>query len=194
MSYKKMSVVWTVLIIGMIAIVFAVTYSYFSGKVKNNGGDMDLSAGEIGLKLTNSEITLSSLQPEVDTAIATSDKVYKKTFTVTRDSKTKGDICYSVGLVVDNLGTSLAEMKNFIRFQVDDGEVNLGGDLVNTEEKTLFENQVLSASDDTKSYNVKVWLSYDPDTDQTSMLESTSEEDRQLKMHLVVKGASCKND
>lgn len=196
MSNKKMSAIWAVLIIGMIAIVFAVTYSYFSGKVKNNGGGLDVNSGEIGVSISKPEITLTNLSPEYDTEIATSSKVYKNTFTVTRDSKTKGDICYNLGLVVDNLGTNLAQMANYIRFQVDDGELNVGGDLVNTEEKTIFENQLLTAEDTTKSYNVKVWLSYNDSMDQTAMLESGSEEDRQLKMHLVVRGASgsCNND
>ena len=188
MSNKKMSVVLTVLIIGMIAIVFTVTYSYFDGKINNDGGKLNLNSGEIGLTITKPEIIVSDLIPEYDTNIESSSNVYNKTFTITRDSGSTGDICYNLELAIDSLGTTLALSGQYIKYQVTSGNQTTSGNLLSLEDKTLFQNQVLLSNETSKTYNVKVWLSYNDNTNQTQMLESTNAEDRQLKMHLELDG------
>ena len=190
MSNKKTSIILSVLVVGMIAIVFAATYSYFSGKVTNKDGDISISSGEIKLAISNSQIATSSLEPVYDSDINNSNKVYSDTFTVSRDASSTGNVCYNLKLVIDQIGTNLASMSSHIKYQISDGNTNVSGNLSSTNEKTIFTNQELTSNSTSKTYNIKVWLSYSDDINQTSMLESSTNSDRQLTMHLVADGTS----
>lgn len=190
MSNKRSTIILSILIVGMIAIVFAATYSYFSGKINNKDGDVSVNSGEIKLSILNDTITATSLEPIYDTDINTSSKIYNSNVTVSRDTSTIGDICYDLKLVIDQIGTSLANMSEDIKYQVYDGNLTIDGNLSSTSEKLLYSNQQLTANNSNKTYTIKVWLSYNDEIDQTEMLKSSTISDRQLKMHLVADGTS----
>ena len=186
-SYK---LTMLVAVLCLIVIVGSTTYAYFKTRISGSGTKIDISGKTFDLNINENSITLNSLKPIYDTDKATKANI--KTFTVSGGGVSSG--CVSIYLTLDSIGTNL--VTRFLKYELLDGStlVSAGDFSGRSVGSSVSLAKNISLSDlSSKSYTLRIWLSYDADTDQSSILTGT-EADRTLQAHLKAVGTTgaCK--
>ena len=195
-SNKSYIAVMSVSIICLVVIVFSVTYAYFTPKIEGEGTDVNLMGGKVKLNISEDKINASNLAPIYDSTKDT--KAQKNTFTISRSSDSNLDACFALYLVVDEIGEKLKNQ--YFKYELDYGTQSpVVGDFSNLtfdpdtgKAKIGFlVNQELSDAQTSKSYTLRLWLSYDRNVDQTDLLTGSAET-RNFSAHVYAEGQSGK--
>ncbi len=205
-SNKSYIALLSVSVLCLVVIISSVTYAYFKARIDGEGAPLNIAAGKVGLKISENTINVNNILPIYDKDKDTDAQ--SNTFTVTRTEDSNLDACYSLYLVVDEIGSAL-ENSEYFKIELDDGkstpvEMNFG-EVKKTQENIekaedgtitipLLSNQSLSEASPTNSYTLRVWLSYVDDVDQTDILNGEPET-RKFTAHLKASGQNgvCKD-
>ncbi len=197
----------------LIVLVATATYAYFTPIIEGDGTLIDLVAGKVTLEISDENVTLQKVEPILDT-----NKTSKNhTFTVGRTTDSNLNACYSLYLVVDELGSNFDKFVNgssgdkfnkYLKYELDkDSQTVKTGtfaDLVAETEVTdgeskykpilLAEQQEINGTAK-NSYTIRVWLSYDENVDQSEVLKG-EDNARIVKAHIKASGQNglCKKD
>lgn len=202
-SYSK-SRYYLMMGISVLCLVFlvgSVSYAFFRPMIIGDGSLIDVSTGKVKLNISEQKITAINLTPILDSTKST--KASSNSFTISRTDDSSLGACYSLYLVVEEIGANLRN--KWFKYELDytdsDGssktiEGNFGNLTLNedgTANIGLLVNQEVSENNTSNSYTLRLWLSYDPVEDQSSILNG-SEADRTFKAHINANGASglCK--
>lgn len=204
-SKKSYIAVMCLSVVCLIVIVASVTYAYFSTQLEGEGRTFSLMAGKLDLNITENKINATGLVPIRDTSKDT--LAQENEFTISRTDDSTMDACYSLYLVVDEIGVNLKN--KWFKYELDyvntDGSPDtisgtFEGELDNLQVekredgttavgKALLTNQELNDTTASRTYTLRVWLSYSDTEDQTSLLTGEPET-RTFTAHLVASGAS----
>lgn len=183
----------------LIVIVTSATYAYFRPKITGEGSPINVSTGKVKLNISESKIIANGLAPILD---ETKDsKAQKNTFTISRSNDSTLEACYSLTLEIDSIGVNLRNGFFKYEFEYDNGKKITGdfsGLIYNDEGKSslpLLINQSLNDDVTEKTYTLKLWLSYSPTEDQTSLLTGDAST-RTFNAHIKASGynGACKLD
>ena len=193
-SRKTVVVMMCVSVLCLVIVVFASTYAYFTPFIEGEGELINVISGKIKLNITENKINASNLAPILDSTKDT--KAQKNEFTISRTDDSNLDACYSLYLVVDTIGSSLRN--NYFKYELDYGVNTVTGDFSNlnyeedgTAKIGLLVNQEITDANPSNTYTLRLWLSYDPDNDQTSLLTGTAET-RVFNAHILARGQNGK--
>lgn len=193
-SRKTVVVMMCVSVLCLVIVVFASTYAYFTPFIEGEGDLINVISGKIKLNITENKINASNLAPILDSTKDT--KAQKNEFTISRTDDSNLDACYSLYLVVDTIGSSLRN--NYFKYELDYGVNTVTGDFSNlnyeedgTAKIGLLVNQEITDANPSNTYTLRLWLSYDPDNDQTSLLTGTAET-RVFNAHILASGQNGK--
>lgn len=193
-SRKTVVVMMCVSVLCLVIVVFASTYAYFTPFIEGEGELINVISGKIKLNITENKINASNLAPILDSTKDT--KAQKNEFTISRTDDSNLDACYSLYLVVDTIGSSLRN--NYFKYELDYGVNTVTGDFSNlnyeedgTAKIGLLVNQEITDANPSNTYTLRLWLSYDPDNDQTSLLTGTAET-RVFNAHILASGQNGK--
>jgi len=192
-SNKSYIITMIVGILCLIVVVFSVTYAYFRPRITGEGKPIEAIAGTVKLSISESKITANALAPIRDTSKDT--KAQKNTFTISRTEDSNLGACYALYLVVDEIGSAM--QNEYFKYELDYGaDTPISGDFSNLtfdeEGKAsigLLVNQEITDSKPQNSYTLRLWLSYDPDVDQTSLITGDATT-RTFKGHVYASGKS----
>lgn len=194
-SNKSYVVVMVVSVLCLVIIIFSTTYAYFTPRITGDENPMTFSAGKVKLSISENKITASNLAPILDST--KESKAQKNEFTISRTSDSNLGACYSLYLVVDEIGEKLKNQ--YFKYELLYGDEVLEGDFsnltFNEEDGTatipFLTNQIISDENLSNSYTLRLWLSYDPDNDQSDLLMGDLAS-RTFKAHIYANGISGK--
>jgi hypothetical protein len=191
-SKKSYVAVMSISILCLVVIVFSTTYAYFKPKITGEGTPINVVAGKVKLAISEEKITAMNLAPILDDTKDT--KAQKNSFSISRTEDSNLGACYSLYLVVDKIGANL--QNQYFKYEFDYGADVITGDFSNLvfdeEGKAnipLITNQELSSDNTSNSYTLRLWLSYDPNVDQTSLLVGDAEL-RTFNGHIYASGVT----
>jgi len=201
-SNKKYIAVMGLSVFCLIAIVASVTYAYFTPRVVGDGQSVNVIAGKVKLQISETNITANNLVPIRD---GNKDRLAQKNeFTISRTDDSNLNACYSLYLIIDKIGDNLKN--KWFKYELDyvntDGEdATLEGTFEDFDSLTVLEdgsvrigfltNQELSDSVTSRTYTLRLWLSYSDTEDQSSILTGTSET-REFSARVMAEGTSGK--
>ncbi len=158
----------------LIAIVFTSSYAYFKARIVNNTNPFELIGGTIKLQLSENSISGEKLLPILDSQKDTAAQI--KNFTVKRSDDSNIDVCYNVYLVIESISDNIKNSK-YMKYELTNGSSTTTGNFSTIAYQDgkaiilLAQNKYLSNTDTTgDTYTLKIWLSYDESTDQSSLL------------------------
>lgn len=193
-SKKSIVAMMSLSVLCLIIVVFASTYAYFTPFIEGEGELINVISGKIKLAISENKISASNLAPILDSTKDT--KAQKNEFTISRTDDSNLDACYSLYLVVDTIGTALRN--NYFKYELDYGTNTVTGDFSNltyAEDGTarigLLVNQSITDANPSNTYTLRLWLSYDPDEDQTSLLTGEAST-RVFNAHILASGQNGK--
>lgn len=193
-------------VVCLLLLVGSASYAFFRPVITGEGAPINVNSGKIKLQISESKISASNLFPIKDTSKDT--KAQKNEFSISRTDDSNLNACYSLYLVVDNIGDALknkwlkyelsytdktgqaqtveGNFENFASLTLDkDGKANIG----------LLINQELTDDNPSNSYTLRLWLSYSETDDQTSILTGDAAS-RTFEAHIYASGESgvCKSN
>lgn len=194
-SNKSYVAVMVVSVLCLVVIIFSTTYAYFTPRITGDENPMTFMAGKVKLAISENKIIASNLAPILDSTKET--KAQKNEFTISKTDDSNLGACYSLYLVVDEIGTNLRNQ--YFKYELVYGDKVLEGDFSNltfseedgTATIPLLTNQVISDDNQSNSYTLRLWLSYDPDNDQTELLTGDVAS-RTFNAHIYANGVSGK--
>ncbi len=160
------------IVLTLIVSTSTLTLSYFKGDVLNDTiNKTQVTTGSIDIKIDDTSVIVNSVKP-----IYTNGNNYEKASFIKHFSVTNGvdslNVCTKLYLRINDIDTELAN--SYFRYAVvnDDTGTTLTGNFENVVNGTeldlgslyFFENDV------TKNYTMYIWIEYDVDADQMSML------------------------
>ncbi len=176
-----------IMVITLIVGVGAVTLAYFQGNVINdliNG--TTVSTGNIDIKISDTEVNVSNVNPVYNGSANYEDATFKKTFTVTNSGTL--NTCTDLYLKINSIADSL-KSTDFRYIVINDetgttlegnfSEASNGNDL-KLGSLYFFEGET------SKKYTMYIWIEYQESKDQISMLNKT------MNATLFVKGKDVK--
>ena len=176
-----------IMVITLIVGVSAVTLAYFQGNVINdliNG--TTVSTGNIDIKISDTEVNVSNVNPVYNGSANYEDATFKKTFTVTNSGTL--NTCTDLYLKINSIADSL-KSTDFRYIVINDetgttlegnfSEASNGNDL-KLGSLYFFEGET------SKKYTMYIWIEYQESKDQISMLNKT------MNATLFVKGKDVK--
>lgn len=198
-SRKSIVAMMCVSVLCLIIVVFASTYAYFTPFIKGEGELINVMSGKIKLAISENKINASNLAPIKDSTKDT--RAQKNQFVISRTNDSNLDACYSLYLIIDKIGDNLKN--KWFKYELDYVDVNganatLTGTFENVvpeEDGTLkigfLTNQEISSNVTSRTYTLRVWLSYSDTEDQTSILTGSADS-RTFNAHVLAEGVSGK--
>lgn len=198
-SKKSIVATMVVSVLCLVIVVFASTYAYFTPFISGEGELINVISGKIKLSISENKITASNLAPIKDSTKDT--RAQKNEFTISRTDDSNLDACYSLYLIIDNIGDSLKN--KWFKYELDYVDVNgndatLSGNfssITPEEDGTLkiafLTNQEIGDSKTSRTYTLRLWLSYSETEDQTSILTGDAES-RTFNAHVLASGQNGK--
>lgn len=200
-SNKKYIAVMSLSVFCLIVIVVSVSYAYFTPRIVGEGKSVNAIAGKVKLQISESKINASNLLPIKDSSKST--KAQKNEFTISRTDESNLKACYSLYLVIDKIGDNLKN--KWFKYELD--YVNVDGqkstlegnfeNIVPEEDGTLkiafLTNQEVNDVTTSRTYTLRLWLSYSDTEDQTFILLGDAES-KTFNARILAEGVSgeCK--
>lgn len=199
-SNKKYIAVMVLSVFCLVVIVASVTYAYFVPKIVGEGHGVNNFAGKVKLSISESKITANNVLPIRD--INKDNMAQKNEFIISRNEDSNLDACYSLFLVVDNIGENLKSKWFKYELEYLDGgtnktiEGNFEGIVPDSEGNmkiAFLTNQELNETITSRNYVLRLWLSYSDTEDQSSILMGDTNS-RTFSGHIKAEGISgiCK--
>ncbi len=186
---KKTYIAYMVVaVLCLVVIVTSATYAYFKAQIKGEGSGINLTGSTFTLSIDESVINTSGLAPIYDSTKDT--KAQKNTFTVTMGTLGISSACYNLYLEIDSIGTNL--QNKYFKYELSDGTNTYTGNFdgrTNGSKILLSRNETLNTTNSSKTYTLKLWLSYSETEDQTFILTG-EETTRTFQGHLRATGVT----
>lgn len=203
---KSYVVVMCISVACLLVIIASITYAYFRPRIVGEGANIRVTMGKADLDISETKITANNLVPILDSTKDT--KAQKNIFTISPATGSTKEICYTLFLVVDELGEMLKTEKysKYLKYELEytdntgvkqtltydmstyniyvtnpdvDGKVRL----------PLVQKQQLDDTDTSREYTLRIWLSFSDTEDQTELLTTTAE-NKTFKAHILASGGN----
>lgn len=170
----KFILMYTILFVVMFCIAaIAVTFAWFS--VKTSGSvntSTSVTTGILDIDFTDSSVISIQTGVPIRDENALTD-AYKNEFTLSHDVTSTLNACYSVSLKINKLDEKFqSEFFKWSLYDVSSSTMIANGDFEEAEtgDEILLTNNNLLNLGNSKSYILRIWLSYSDDVDQSNML------------------------
>ncbi len=174
------------IILVLISVTVYVTYSYFAPNIISNDiNDVNVSSGKINLRIDDESIDSIDLAPINDEDYEM--LAYHKSFEVISDGSLNS--CASLYLNINEISDSL-KSKYFKYKLIGDG-VEVIGNFENASNEMLIHKNIFLEAGSVKYYDLYIWVSYDENVDQLSMLNSKINASILLKGYDVEDSTKC---
>lgn len=154
----------------ILCVVFSIsaslTYAYFDVTInKENVNDTDIITNEVSIDYDEANINIDYFAPIYDETYETAS--FQKSFSFTNTSDLGG--CTTVTLDINNISSEL--MNSYLKYKLvrNDGEIFSGGFDEIQNNKIVMDSFYIEANE-SKSYVIYIWLSYDENVNQINML------------------------
>ena len=173
-----------ILILLLIVVTFGVTFSYFGANIIKNGeSDTTVTTGKVELSIDEKEVNTHDITPIYDEDYEMI--AYKKDFEIISSSTLNA--CANIYLDIKEISDGLKS--EYFKYKlVSDDEIKEGNFLhaKDGQEMLLLDN-VFIESESVKNYSLYIWISYQDDVDQMSMLGTS------INASLVIKGVDARD-
>ena len=174
-----------IVVLLLIMAVCSVSVAYFGAKVLNdNINPTEVKTGNLDLHISDVKIYSDKIIPIYDKDYES--RAYKKEFVVSNAEESLNS-CTSIYLNIDNMSESL---KNpYFKYKLLSNNIELSeGDFSNVESNKILLKNVYLKSGEYNIYTLYLWISYDENIDQLSMLNSS------ITANILVKGYDMKEE
>ena len=169
---KKKYVV--IMVITLIVSVCTVTLAYFQGNVINdliNG--TTVGTGNVDIKISDSNISINNLIPMYNGNVNYEDADFVKHFSI----KNTGSLneCVDLYLKINNASSGL--LNNYLRYLIinDETDTIINGNFGNVDSSNELKlgSLYFYEKDEVKNYTMYIWIEYDENVNQISMLNKS---------------------
>ena len=165
---KYVIIMFLVLIVG----VGTITFAYFQGSVLNDLiNPTNVSTGSIDIKISDTSVNASNVAPLFTNGTNYEKASFVKYFSVTNGTNTL-NTCVELYLRINSIDSTLAS--TYFRYAVvnDDTGTTITGNFDGATNGTEFDLGSLYFFEEStsKKYTMYIWIEYNPDVDQMSML------------------------
>ena len=171
-------------ILFLLVITIVVSYSYFTPNFINNAKDTKVSTGNLDLSIDDESINAVEIPPiyDVDYELL----AIHKSFTIISKSSLNScaNLYINISEISDSLKSEYFKYKLLYDNQVIDGNFKDA----NSNEKLLLLDNIFLESENEKSFDLYIWVSYQEDVDQLNMLKGN------IKSNIFVEGFDSKNN
>ncbi len=163
------------IVLTLIVSTSTLTFSYFKGDVLNETvNNTQVTTGNIDIEISDTSVSVKNVKPLYTNGNNYDKATFKKSFSVTSGADSL-NICTELYLRINSIDSNLAN--SYFRYAVvnDDTGTTITGDFDGTVDGSeidlgslyFFEKEV------TKNYTMYIWIEYDGDNDQSSMLNKS---------------------
>ena len=174
-----------ILVLILLSVTGLVTYSYFTANViSNDVNDVNVSSGKLNVRIDDTGVNSSEISPIYDSDFEMLS--YNKDFEIISDSTLNS--CNKLYLHVNEISDSLKS--EYFKYKIIGEELELEGNFINAkngEDLLLLDNLFLEKGT-TKYFDLYMWVSYQDDVDQLSMLNG------KIKSNIFVEGFDSKEN
>ncbi len=192
MKIKKKYLI--LMIITLIVSVGTLTYAYFEGTVLNDGvNKTTVTTGSINVNISDTSVVATDVKPlSTDSDDSANQFAYEqasfvKKFTVSNDADSL-NVCIGLYLKINSVDSQL--VSQYFRYKIvqDDTGTSIEGNFsdISTLDDKFLGSLYFFNSGESKSYTMYIWIEYDTNANQTSMLNKT------MNATLYVKAVDCK--
>lgn len=171
-------------ILVLLAITFTVSYAYFAPNFINNTKDTKVSTGDLDLSIDDESIDAVEISPIYDADYELLG--IHKSFTVISNSSLNS--CVNLYINVSEISDELKSEYFKYKLLYDGKEIDGNFLTANINEKMLIEKGIFLESKNEKNFDLYIWVSYQDDVDQLSMLNG------KIKSNIYVEGFDSKNN
>ena len=171
-------------ILVLLAVTFTVSYSYFVPNFINNTNDTKVSTGNLDLSIDDEEINAVEISPIYDEDYELLS--IHKNFGVISNSSLNS--CVNLYINVSEISEELKSEYFKYKLIYDDKEVDGSFKDAKSNEKLLIDNNIFLESKSEKNFDLYIWVSYQDDVDQLSMLNG------KIKSNIFVEGFDSKEN
>ncbi len=171
-------------ILVLLAITFTVSYAYFAPNFINNTKDTKVSTGDLDLSIDDESIDAVEISPIYDEDYELLG--IHKNFTVISNSSLNS--CVNLYINVSEISDELKSEYFKYKLLYDGKEIDGNFLTANINEKMLIEKGIFLESKNEKNFDLYIWVSYQDDVDQLSMLNG------KIKSNIYVEGFDSKNN
>lgn len=192
MKIKKKYLI--LMVITLIVSVGTLTYAYFEGTVLNDGvNKTTVTTGSINVNISDTSVVATDVKPlSTDSDDSANQFAYEqasfvKKFTVSNDADSL-NVCIGLYLKINSVDSQL--VSQYFRYKIvqDDTGTSIEGNFsdISTLDDKFLGSLYFFNSGESKSYTMYIWIEYDTNANQTSMLNKT------MNATLYVKAVDCK--
>ena len=182
---KQKIVLIIVIVLILVVVSIGATYSFFGFNIiKEDINDFNVSSGKVDLKIDDTSINASDITPIYDDDYKLLS--YNKDFSIISSSSLNA--CSKLYIRIDDISSGLKS--KYFKYKIVYDGVEKDGNFEHAlkgEDLLILDNLFIN-SNETKYFDLYIWVSYQDDVDQMDMLSS------KLKASLVVKGVDAKNN
>ena len=165
---KYVIIMFLVLIVG----VGTITFAYFQGSVLNDLiNPTNVSTGSIDIKISDTSVNATAVEPLFTNGNNFEKASFVKHFSVTNGTNTL-NTCVELYLKVNSIDSALAN--SYFKYAIvnDDTDTTITGDFNGVSSGTELDLGSLYFFEEStsKKYTMYIWIEYNPDVDQMSML------------------------
>ena len=165
---KYVIITFLVLIVG----VGTITFAYFQGSVLNDLiNPTNVSTGSIDIKISDTSVNATNVEPLFTNGNNFEKASFVKHFSVTNGTNTL-NTCVELYLKVNSIDSALAN--SYFKYAIvnDDTDTTITGDFNGVSSGTELDlgSLYFFESSTVKNYTMYIWIEYNPDVDQMSML------------------------
>ena len=165
---KYVIITFLVLIVG----VGTITFAYFQGSVLNDLiNPTNVSTGSIDIKISDTSVNATAVEPLFTNGNNFEKASFVKHFSVTNGTNTL-NTCVELYLKVNSIDSALAN--SYFKYAIvnDDTDTTITGDFNGVSSGTELDlgSLYFFESSTVKNYTMYIWIEYNPDVDQMSML------------------------
>jgi len=168
----------------LLVITISVSYSYFVPNFINNTNETKVSTGKLDLSIDDESINAVEISPIYDEDYELLS--IHKNFGVISNSSLNS--CVNLYINVSEISNELKSEYFKYKLKYDDKEIDGNFKNANNNEKLLIDGNIFLESNSEKSFDLYIWVSYQEDVDQLSMLNGV------IKSNIFVEGYDSKNN
>ncbi len=163
----KKKIILVIFVFVLVAISFSGSFSYIGTKVVDGiSTESNMKTGSLNIKINDNKLTGVDLVPIYDKNYETS--AYKKDFEI--ESKSTLNACTNIYLNMTSMSESLKS--KYLKYKLITNDKTYEGNFSNAviNENLLLANDIFIEQNTTTKYKLYIWISYDEEEDQSSLL------------------------
>ena len=171
-------------ILVLLIVTISVSYSYFTPNIINNTKSTSIGTGNLELSIDDESINAVEISPIYDQDYELF--AIHKNFSIVSNSSL--NTCVNLYINVSEISD---ELKNeYFKYKLIYGEEVIDGNFknANSNEKMSILNNIFLESNEEKSFDLYIWVSYQDDVDQLNMLNG------KIKSNIYIEGIDSKTN